>query len=141
MLLPQLRFYYDLRKQLTSRIDAVLTEISSDEQIVEHRDVNLLRSLPGVGRCVAATMPAEASQALAERDYHAIRSYAGGAPIIRISGKMQSVLMRYNWWGIFTRMGTGGQHRKAVTTRPALIEGVAQRTEHARGISTAERRR
>ena len=31
-------------------------------------------------------------------------------------------------------MGTGGQHREAITTRPALIEGVAQRTEHAREV-------
>ena len=41
----------------------------------------------------------------------------------------------YNWWGIFTRMGTGGQHREAITTRPALIEGVAQRTELAREVT------
>ncbi len=37
----------------------------------------------------------------------------------------------YNWWGIYTRMGTGGQHREAITTRPALADGVAERTEHA----------
>jgi len=40
-----------------------------------------------------------------------------------------------NWWGILTRMGTGGRHREAITTRPALIEGVAQRTEHAREVT------
>jgi transposase len=94
LLLPQLRLYNDLRKQVTSRIDEVLNEISTNEQIVGHRDVNLLRSLPGVGRCVAATMLAEASQALAERHYHALRSYAGVAPITRSSGKRHSVLMR-----------------------------------------------
>lgn len=94
MLLPRLRLYYDLRKSLTGRIDEVLGEISTDENIVGHRDVNLLRSLPGVGRCVAATMLAEASQALAERDYHALRSYAGVAPITRSSGKRKAVLMR-----------------------------------------------
>ncbi|MFN7646564.1 MAG: transposase [Acidobacteriota bacterium] len=94
MLLPQLRLYNDLRKELSSRINTVLNEISTDEQIVGHRDVNLLRSLPGVGRCVAATMLAEASQALTERDYHALRRYSGVAPITRSSGKRQSVLMR-----------------------------------------------
>ena len=31
-------------------------------------------------------------------------------------------------------MGTGGQHREAITTRPPLIEGIAQRTEHAREV-------
>lgn len=94
MLLPQLRLYHDLRKQIASRIESVLDEINTDEQTIEHRDANLLRSLPGVGRCVAATMLAEASQALAERDYHALRSYAGVAPITRRSGKRQSVIMR-----------------------------------------------
>jgi len=94
LLLPQLRLYHDLRKHVASRIESVLDEISTDEQTIEHRDANLLRSLPGVGRCVAATMLAEASQALAERDYHALRSYAGVAPITRQSGKRQSVMMR-----------------------------------------------
>jgi len=41
----------------------------------------------------------------------------------------------YNWWEILTRMGTSGRHREATTTRPALIEGVAQRTEHAREVT------
>lgn len=94
MLLPQLRLYHELRKQIATRIDSVLTEISTDEKSAEHRDVNLLLSLPGVGRCVAATMLAEASQALAERDYHAIRSYAGVAPITRQSGKRKTIIMR-----------------------------------------------
>lgn len=34
-------------------------------------------------------------------------------------------------------MGKGGQHPEAITTRPALIEGVAQRTEHAREVKLA----
>ena len=41
-----------------------------------------------------ATMLAEASQALTERDYHALRSYAGAAPITRQSGKKKVVVMR-----------------------------------------------
>ncbi len=32
-------------------------------------------------------------------------------------------------------MGTGGRHREAITTRPALAEGVAERTEHAREVT------
>lgn len=85
VLLPQLRLYHQLRKQNESRIEAVLEEMGSDENLAEHRDVNILRSLPGVGQCIAATMLAEASQALAERDYHALRSYAGVAPVTKKS--------------------------------------------------------
>ena len=124
MLLPQLRLYNDLRKELSSRINTVLNEISTDEQKGGHRDVNLLRSLPGVGRCVAATMLAEASQALAERDYHALRSYSGVAPITRSSGKRQSVLMRkscnerlrnamYHWARVSTQNDTRSKHHYA----------------------------
>ena len=93
-LLPQLRLYQQQRKEVASRIEAVLNALGADEQTAEHRDVNILLSLPGVGRSVAATMLAEASQAIAERDYHALRSYAGIAPITRRSGKRQSILMR-----------------------------------------------
>jgi hypothetical protein len=35
-------------------------------------------------------MLSEAAQALAERDYHALRCYAGAAPITRQSGKKES---------------------------------------------------
>lgn len=44
------------------------------------------------------------------------------------------VALVYNWWSIFTRMGTAGQHREVITTRPALIYEDAQQTEHAREV-------
>jgi transposase/transposase IS116/IS110/IS902 family protein len=62
----------------------------------EHRDAKILLSLPGVGGIVAATMLSEASQAIADRDYHALRCYAGTAPITRQSGKKTVVSMRYS---------------------------------------------
>ena len=55
----------------------------------------MLLSLRGVGRTVAATLLAEASQALAARDYHALRAHGGIAPITRQSGSKKSVGMRY----------------------------------------------
>jgi hypothetical protein len=42
--------------------------------------------------------------------------------------------LTYNWWGIYTRMGTGDRHKEAITTRPSPMEGVAQQTEHARTV-------
>jgi hypothetical protein len=39
----------------------------------EQRDVTILRSLPGVGRIVLATLVAEAQDALQRRNYHALR--------------------------------------------------------------------
>ncbi len=42
--------------------------------------------------------------------------------------------LTYNWWGIYTRMETEEKHQEAITTRPLLMEGVAQQTGHARTL-------
>jgi transposase len=63
-------------------------------QSPEQRDVTILRSLPGVGRIVVATLLAEAPEPLRERDYHALRSLCGAAPVTRRSGKRCIVVMR-----------------------------------------------
>ena len=94
LLIPRLRLLHQQRKDIASRIDTVLSEMSSEGEAAEHRDVTLLLSLPGAGRVVAATMLAEASQPLGDRDYHALRSYSGVAPVTRRSGKRQVVHMR-----------------------------------------------
>jgi transposase len=92
--LPLLRLLRKQRQDLAGRIQGVIEEMGPEGEAGEHRDVTIILSLPGVGRSVTATMLAEASQALAERDYHALRSYAGAAPITRQSGKRRIVSMR-----------------------------------------------
>jgi transposase len=83
------------RKDIAGRIEGVLDELSAEGESGEHRDVTLLLSLPGAGRVVAATMLAEASQPLGDRDYHALRSYSGVAPITRRSGKRHIVIKHW----------------------------------------------
>src|SRR5262245_58737250 len=61
----------------------------------EHRDVTILDSLPGVGRVVLATMLAESPDALQRRDYHALRTLCGTAPVTRRSGKSCIVTRRH----------------------------------------------
>jgi transposase len=98
LLLPRLRLLHQQRLQVAQRIEALLAELAAPQgdsaHPSEHRDAEVLLSLPGVGRKIAATMLSEASQAIAQRDYHALRSYAGSAPITRQSGKKTVVLMR-----------------------------------------------
>jgi len=60
----------------------------------EQRDVVILRSLPGVGRIVAATLLSEAAEPLRCRDYHTLRALSGIAPVTRRSGKSWRVIMR-----------------------------------------------
>ncbi len=99
LLLPRLRLLHTQRQGCGVRLEALLDKLGAaeddDGQQGEHRDVEILRSLPGVGRVVAATVLAEASAALAERDYQALRAYAGIAPVTKQSGKRRMVLMRY----------------------------------------------
>ena len=97
LLLPRLALVHEQRAQCERRLDALLaaaaaTEPGEGER--EHRDVTILRSLPGVGRLVAATMLAEASRPLAARDYQTLRAHAGVAPVTRQSGKSRQVVMR-----------------------------------------------
>jgi transposase len=98
MLLPHLRLLHSQRVDLGKRMDTLLQQMSrcEDGQLndTQHRDVELILSLPGVGRVVAATLLAEASQALGERDYHALRAYSGIAPVTRRSGKKCVISMR-----------------------------------------------
>jgi transposase len=95
MLVPRLRLVHAQRAECAHRIDALLDSLETDRgQNVEHHDVEILRSLPGVGRVVAATVLAEAFQPLVERDYHALRTFAGSAPVTRQSGKRRCVSMR-----------------------------------------------
>jgi transposase len=60
----------------------------------EPRDVEILLSLPGVGRIVAASLLAEASRPLRDKDYQALRTLCGIAPVTRRSGKGLVVFMR-----------------------------------------------
>ena len=95
LLLPRLRLLLQQRTDLARRIGALLDQLATpDEGQQEHRDAAILLSLPGLGRKVAATMLSEASQAIAERDYHALRCYSGTAPITKQSGKKKIVIMR-----------------------------------------------
>jgi transposase len=103
LLLPRLRVTLqqdrDCDKQIQLLLDDLAAEPSTDGEIREHRDVQILQSLPGAGRVVVATMLAEASQPLAERDYHVLRAQGGVAPVTRATGKRSKgrahVSMRY----------------------------------------------
>ena len=94
LLLPRLQLVNQQLKQCERELERLLGELEETEIEGEQRDVRILRSLPGVGRVVAATLLAEASQPLRERDYQALRAHAGVAPITRQSGKSKNVLMR-----------------------------------------------
>lgn len=96
-----------INKQLSdanSRLEALLVQLanaapdpadeSGPRQQPQLHDVAILRSLPGVGTSVLATLVAEAHDVLKRRDYHALRCLCGVAPVTVRSGKSMRVRLR-----------------------------------------------
>jgi len=99
-LIPQLVVVHEQRATAERQIDRLLKTLADaaagDGEPREHRDVEILQSLPGVGRVVTATMLTEAAGPLAACDYATLRAYAGAAPVTKRSGKRAFfVHMRY----------------------------------------------
>jgi transposase len=99
-LIPQLVVVHEQRATAERQIDRLLKTLANaaagDGEPREHRDVEILQSLPGVGRVVTATMLTEAAGPLAACDYATLRAYAGAAPVTKRSGKRAFfVHMRY----------------------------------------------
>ena len=94
----QLQLVHDQRNTAEHHLDRLLARLASMErpegEASEHRDVEILQSLPGVGRIVAATMLTDATGPLADRDYATLRAHAGAAPVTKRSGKRAVVHMR-----------------------------------------------
>ena len=121
-LVERIRIVNRQLKDTDRRIEQLTEELATREsdpgQTCEQRDVAVLRSLPGVGRIVLATLLTEASRPLRERDYHALRALFGVAPVTKRTGKQGKpggsppiILMRHacnhrlrnaahNWGGI-----------------------------------------
>lgn len=81
-------------------IDRLVAELEGEEgeaqpgQPQGQRDVEILSSLPGMGRINHATLLTEAWEPLQRRDYHALRCLCGVAPVTKRSGKSKLVVRR-----------------------------------------------
>ena len=81
--------------RLIDEFDKSFREQDDPEAIQRQRDVEILSSIPGVGRIVLATLLAEASDVLLLRDYNALRALCGAAPVTKRSGKLYLVVRRH----------------------------------------------
>jgi transposase len=139
LLVPRLQLLHDQRTRCRHRLKRLLTQVAETAapgDALEHRDVTILRSLPGVGSLVTVTMLAEAWQPLAARDYQTLRAHAGTAPVTRQSGKTRLVSMRR---ACNRRLRTALFHwaRNAVRVEPrsrAHYRQLRQRHGHARAL-------
>lgn len=144
LLLPRIRLVNEQLKAVHHRLDELCAQLEAPEesepgQQCEHRDATILRSLPGVGRIVLATMLAEASEPLRRRDYQALRALSGQAPITKRSGKSCVVLRRYacnkrlaealfHWARAATQHDPTSRQRYAELRRRGKSHGRALRT-------------
>jgi transposase len=93
----QLRLINRQIKEAEQRLDELCAaiETSTPGQICEQHDVAILRSFPGLGRITVAVLLGEALEPLRRREYQALRSLSGSAPVSRRSGKSWIVLRRH----------------------------------------------
>ena len=88
----------ECQHRLDTLCSALVSEAASEDvpegESPEHHDVEILRSLPGVGRIVLGMVLGEAWWAIQARDYRSLRALSGLAPVTRSSGKSRSVIMR-----------------------------------------------
>jgi len=84
--------------QAERKLDELCTELGKPADAGEGSavtDAAILSSLPGVGTVTLATLLTEAAGPLARRDYAALRTLSGVAPVTKRSGKTCIVVMRY----------------------------------------------
>jgi transposase len=101
VVLSQVELISGQRREAARQLECLLDRLEQQEPAAgdqrEHRDVAIVRSMPGIGTRVAAKMLAEASQPLADRAYHVVRTWAGVAPVTKRSGRRRRpvVIMRH----------------------------------------------
>ena len=98
MLIARIRLLHQQIGDAHRRLDRLTAELAGSQEgepgQVKQHDAEILASLPGVGRIVLATLLAEAWEALQRRDYAALRSLTGVAPVTKRSGKSLIVIRR-----------------------------------------------
>lgn len=151
LLVAQLSLVNAQLKRTHQRLEACLkafAEEATPGQSDEQRDVEILSSLPGVGSIVLATLLSEASRPIASRDYHAIRAFAGIAPVTRRSGKTHQVSMRracnprvrqalYHWARVASQHDPTSKQRYAALRGRGHSHGRALRTVGDRLLKVA----
>jgi transposase len=134
LLLPQIRVVAAQLKRCEGRQEDLLATLrerpASEAEPGEHRDVEILESLPGVGRMVTVTMLVDATQPLATRDYARVRAHVGVAPITKASGKRRLVSMRY---ACHPRLREAAYHWGRVSLQQDAVSAAYYRRLRAQG--------
>ena len=98
-LIARLRLVNRELREAERQLDKICTVIGESDaaegDCLQRRDVMILKSMPGIGRLNLAALLSEGSGPLSRRDYPALRTLCGAAPVTKRSGKSCIVTMRY----------------------------------------------
>jgi transposase len=98
-LIARLRLVNRELREAERQLDEICTVIGETDAAagdgLQRQDVMILKSIPGIGRLNLAVLLSEGSGPLSRRDYPALRTLCGAAPVTRRSGKSCVVIMRY----------------------------------------------
>jgi transposase len=151
-LLPRLRLLNRQILEAERKLDALTARLAAREESEpgQHKqhDAVILASLPGVGRTILATLLAEAWEPLQRRDYPALRSLTGVAPVTKRSGKSCIVLRRqachdrlanavYHWARVAVQHDPRSRAKYAELRRRGHTHGRALRTVGDRLLNVA----
>lgn len=136
LLLPRLRLVHAQRRTCADALTTLLETLSEtpddDPTASTPSDVQIIRSLPGVGLKTVATLLAEAADAISTRNLAALRAHAGIAPVTRSSGTRRVVVMRQACSG---RLRTALYHASRVAAQCDATAKALYVTLRARGHS------
>ncbi len=97
-------------------------------------DIEILRSVPGVGMVVLGTLLGEAYELLCRRDYDSLRCFAGTVPVTRQSGKTRYVARRR---AASRRLVEAVYHLARVAVLHDPVSKARYKSLRARGLSHA----
>ena len=144
--------FFHFQEEAHRRLDALTARLIPAEDAgagqQKQHDVEILASLPGVGRIVLATLLAEAWDGLQRRDYAALRSLTGVAPVTKKSGKSCIVIRRqacsnrlanvmYHWARVAIQFDTASKAKYATLRGRGHSHGRALRSVADRLLSVA----
>ena len=113
----------EVETHLAAELEKLRQPVEGDQGKAEHRDAEILLSMPGVGEIVGATVLSEAAEALRARDYTRLRTLAGIAPVTKASG-----LRRHS--GGRKQGGGRGQRKAQVVMRRACSPRLRNALHH-----------
>ena len=133
LLLPQVKLLEQQLREVSNRIKNLLAVMIEANAGTDQPpcDAGLVLSIPGIGPAVAAALLTEAARTIRERDYEALRCYAGTAPVTRQAVRERPLAcVRLAVLACETRCITGRQVVSA-----AIAEAVGTKTQCGRQVT------